>query len=70
MTERTSKKQFPQCPTCGGDRIYRSRRRGLAEWTLHYFFLKSPYRCQACSERFFRSRFARPNKKELQHHPA
>lgn len=65
-----SKQLFPQCPTCDSDRVYRSGRNGMAEWILHYLFFKSPYRCQACNERFFRSRFARRNKKELQHHPA
>lgn len=69
MAEQAPKKLSPSCPNCGSDRIYRSRRNGPVEWALHYLLFQSPYRCQACNERFFRKRFARHRDKEL-HHPA
>jgi len=70
MAEENSRKQFPLCPICESDNVYRSRRNGLIEWVLHHLLFKSPYRCQDCNERFFRSRLARRHPpKELRHRP-
>jgi len=70
MDESTTKNRSPVCPFCGCNKIYRSRRHGTHEWFLHYFRFTSPYRCQDCDGRFFRSRRPDSSKKELHHHPA
>ena len=41
----------PTCPKCGGDRIYRSRRRNLIEKVLALAGAKTR-RCHACDARF------------------
>jgi hypothetical protein len=65
MDEPIIKNQSPLCPHCGGTATHRSRRRGLQEWALHHVLFKSPYRCQDCDERFFRSRFGHLPKTQL-----
>jgi hypothetical protein len=64
MAEPTSEKQYPICPSCGSYKIHRSLRRGPHEWVLHRLLFQSPYRCEACDERFFGFRVARDQKKE------
>ncbi len=44
------------CPTCQSTSCYRSRRRGVAEFFLHYVLFTSPYRCKDCDQRYFRRR--------------
>ena len=48
-----------QCPSCGSQRVYRSRRRGVAERMLFRLLLVRPYRCESCDVRFYgyRKRF-------------
>jgi hypothetical protein len=42
-----------KCPYCGWHQVRRSSRHGLQEWLLKRLFIL-PYRCLACSSRFFR----------------
>ncbi len=65
MAERTPRKQLPICPNCGSDRIHRSMRRGPQEWVLHRLAFLSPYRCEACDNRFFGFRVARQSRKQV-----
>ena len=44
------------CPNCSSVSVYRSRRRGLAEFLLHRVAFISPYRCSECDFRHFRFR--------------
>ena len=44
------------CPKCASHAIHRSRRKGLLEQILHSVLFVSPYRCNACDERYFRFR--------------
>jgi predicted Zn-ribbon and HTH transcriptional regulator len=41
-----------RCPHCGGDRVHRSRYRGL-EW-LAIVLLVRPFRCHECSFRYWK----------------
>jgi len=45
--------QARQCPRCQGERLYRSRRRGVVEWSLRAISLY-PFRCDVCDYRFLR----------------
>jgi DNA-directed RNA polymerase subunit RPC12/RpoP len=42
------------CPSCGSDRIHRSRRKGIGETVALPLFGVYPYRCSACRARFRR----------------
>jgi len=42
-----------QCPRCQGERLNRSRRRGIMEWSLRAISLY-PFRCDVCDYRFLR----------------
>ena len=71
MSEPEPKTGKPNCPHCGANNTYRSRRIGPIEWFLHHVLMHSPYRCQDCNERFFHHRLARHSKEEdLHHHSA
>jgi hypothetical protein len=41
------------CPNCASKAIHRSKRKGLLERILYTALFISPYRCDACDERFF-----------------
>ena len=64
MAEPTSEQQLPICPSCGSRKVHRSRRKGPHEWVLHSLLFQSPYRCEACDERFFGFRGDHHQKKE------
>ena len=56
------------CPNCASAVTHRSRRKGFLEQILHTVFFVSPFRCEACYERYFRVRFLiRPSAHK--HHP-
>lgn len=42
-----------ECPKCQGERIRRSRRRGVFEWLIRAVRLY-PFRCDICDHRFMR----------------
>ena len=42
----------PSCPKCGNHNVHRSRRQGFLEKYLLRFLGMSPYRCEACYQRF------------------
>jgi hypothetical protein len=44
------------CPSCASHSIHRSRRKGMLEQILHGALFISPYRCNACDERYYRLR--------------
>jgi hypothetical protein len=69
MDEHTPRKQFPICPGCGSDKTHRSPRKGPHEWVLHSLLFQSPYRCEACDERFFGFRVGHHSKKDLHQRP-
>ena len=48
-----------ECPVCAADTVTRSRRRGLIEMVLGWFFI-FPYRCRMCARRFYIDHAARP----------
>lgn len=56
MFETPRKRQSISCPYCTSIRVQRSRTRGIGERLLHLLLFESPYRCQQCFKRFFRSR--------------
>jgi hypothetical protein len=60
-------RSFP-CPDCGSTATHKSRREGLLEAILHNVFFVSPFRCEACYERYFRVRFLTPLSVQ-RHHP-
>jgi len=43
-----------RCPNCGGLDVRRSMRRGLLDSAMTMFH-RCPFRCRACSHRFFAS---------------
>jgi hypothetical protein len=43
-----------RCPKCGSHSVHRSHRRGFLEPYLLRFLHLSPYRCDACYQRFYR----------------
>jgi hypothetical protein len=45
------------CPNCASSAIRKSRRKGLLERILYATVFITPYRCEACDERYFRLRF-------------
>lgn len=47
------------CPSCGAERIHRSRRRGVVEQHLFPALSVYPFRCHACKLRFLRVRSLR-----------
>ena len=49
--EKTSSMQ--SCPSCGGHDVRRSRARGLLDDVMANF-RRFPFRCRACSRRFYR----------------
>jgi predicted RNA-binding Zn-ribbon protein involved in translation (DUF1610 family) len=42
-----------ECPICGSDDIYRSKRRGIAEQIACWLTLVRPFRCNACYTRIY-----------------
>lgn len=66
MDEHTSHKQFPSCPSCGSHNTRRSVRKGAQDWVRSRLLFQSPYRCEACDERFFGFRVEHHQKKESQ----
>ncbi len=56
MFEASWKKRSVHCPNCQGEKVRRSRRKGIGESLLHRLLFMSPYRCLDCHERFFRNR--------------
>jgi DNA-directed RNA polymerase subunit RPC12/RpoP len=68
MYKATSRASVPRCPHCGGQKLFRSRRRGLKDWFLHSVLFQSAYRCAACDERFFRFRDLHHHHKDQPHH--
>ena len=60
----TFQNQFPICPNCGSNKVYRSMRRGAQDWVRHRLLFQVPYRCEACDQRFFAFRVARHRDKE------
>ena len=51
---KISRNKISNCPKCASPKVYRSRRRGLAELFLHRVLFISPYRCYDCDDRHFR----------------
>jgi ribosomal protein L37AE/L43A len=70
MSKHTIQNQYPKCPYCGSNDLYRTGRKGLMEWFLHYVLARNPYRCKSCYERFFHRRFAHRPNEQLHHHHA
>ena len=64
MTRHTNSVHTLICPNCGSDRVRRSLRKGTEDWLYHHLFLKNPYHCGDCDERFFRSRLVHHDKRE------
>jgi hypothetical protein len=61
-----SKSSF--CPNCASAAIRRSRRQGFLEQVLHRVLFISPYRCNACDNRYFRLRLpVQPAEKPPRH---
>jgi predicted Zn-ribbon and HTH transcriptional regulator len=58
------------CPNCASHAIHRSRRKGLLERVLHSVLFVSPYRCNACDERYFRLRLPVHSVEKPPHHAA
>jgi hypothetical protein len=56
------------CPNCASAATHRSKRKGLLEQMLHAVFFISPYRCNACDERYFRWRLPVHSAEKPQHH--
>ena len=50
--------KFAICPNCQGPSCFRSRRRGALEFFFHYVLFTSPYRCEDCDTRYFRTRIS------------
>jgi hypothetical protein len=46
------------CPLCRGQRIRRSRRRGVFERRVLILVFLRPFRCLSCDNRFFRGSLA------------
>ncbi len=44
----------PKCPKCRNHHVHRSRKQGFLEKYFLRFLGISPYRCEACYQRFFR----------------
>jgi hypothetical protein len=53
MIESGSQSVKLKCPECHGERVYRSRRRGISEWYLRLVYIY-PFRCDICGHRFRR----------------
>jgi hypothetical protein len=53
MIEPDSLSARLKCPECHGDRVFRSRRRGILEWYLRCVYIY-PFRCAICGHRFKR----------------
>jgi hypothetical protein len=49
----TSEAESVHCPSCRGNIIRRSRRKGVFEKTLLKALGVHPYRCKECDERYF-----------------
>jgi DNA-directed RNA polymerase subunit RPC12/RpoP len=60
----TGQSQLPNCPSCGSNVIYRSRKRGIIDWFLYRVLFREPYRCGECDQRFHRFRFGHHHGKE------
>jgi hypothetical protein len=53
-SNRLGDARTPSCPKCGNHNVHRSRRQGVLERYLLRFLGLSPYRCEACYQRFSR----------------
>jgi hypothetical protein len=58
------------CPNCGSAATTRSRKNGLLEQILHSVFFLTPFRCNACDERYFRFRMTAPAAEKSSRHTA
>jgi hypothetical protein len=58
------------CPSCASHSSHRSKRNGLLEQILHAVLFVSPYRCNACDERYYRFRLPVHPAEKPPHHAA